>query len=119
MSNDSCCSKTKRSCIYAVAIIGSLLVMFQMARLMRHYTSEGPIGADRAKERLKNIAELRGQNVEVLDGYGYAYPVNGILRIPIAKAMELSLQEYKDPQAGRSNLFARAAKAFAPPPSFE
>ncbi|MDB6053793.1 MAG: hypothetical protein JWN25_1316 [Verrucomicrobiales bacterium] len=119
MNNESCCSKSSRCFIYAIAIIGSLLVMFQMARLMRHYTTGTAIGTDRAQERMKNITELRSQNAEVLDGYAYSYAANGIIRIPVSKAVELTLQEYKDPAAGRSNLISRATKAFAPPPSFE
>ena len=36
------------------------------------------------------------------------------MRVPVERAKELILQEWQNPAAGRSNLVARAAKAFAP-----
>ena len=40
----------------------------------------------------------------------------GIVRIPLERALELTLTEWKNPAAARTNLIARAEKAFAKPP---
>jgi hypothetical protein len=47
---------------------------------------------------------------EVLD------KTKGFVRLPIDRAMELTVEEYKNPAAARTNLVARADKAGAPAP---
>jgi len=40
----------------------------------------------------------------------------GIVRLPIQRAVELTLQEWQNPAAARSNLISRVDKATAVPP---
>ena len=51
-----------------------------------------------------------------LTSYGWVDRNARVVHIPIERAMELVLQEWRNPAAARSNLDARADKFFPPPP---
>jgi hypothetical protein len=67
-------------------------------------------------QRKAALAEIRDANAKGLNNYDWQDQGKGIVRLKIDRAMELALEEYKNPAAARSNLIARAEKAFAPPP---
>jgi hypothetical protein len=116
MKTDSCCAAKGRCGAYALGIIGTFLLMAALVWLMRHYTQTPNLGADRAQERIKNLKEMRAANYEALHNYAWQDQAKGIVRLPIDRAMELTLQEWKNPAAARSNLIARMEKATAPAP---
>lgn len=109
-----CCQCASR-CAYIVAIVGAFLIVWVMLRLTRHYTRPEPLGEDRAKVRINALKELRAQNQDILHNPNYVWQdaAKGIVRMPIERAMELSLKLWQDPAAGRSNLIARVEKATA------
>ncbi|HWD21143.1 MAG TPA: hypothetical protein VHB20_17880 [Verrucomicrobiae bacterium] len=115
MNHDSCCEKTKCGS-YAVGILGTLLVMGGMVWLLRHYTETPPVFAERSAERLQYRAEMNAATGPLLVNYDWQDQTRGVVRIPLERAKELVLEEWQNPAAGRSNLMARAAKAFAPLP---
>ena len=66
--------------------------------------------------RKKALAELRAAEASELDSYGWVDQGKGVVRLPLAEAMKLTLREWQNPAAARSNLIARVEKAAAVPP---
>ena len=104
---------------YLIGILGSFLILAGLIWVMYHYTRPAPLTQARAEERRKNLADLQSANADALHNYAWQDQAKGIVRLPIARAVELTIQEYQNPVAARSNLAARAEKAFPPPPQFE
>jgi hypothetical protein len=100
----------------AVAIAGTFLIIAALVYVMRQYTQPPPLDEARIQERKKSLAELSAVNAEALNNYAWQDPVKKLIRLPITNAMELTIREYQNPASARSNLAARADKAFAPPP---
>ena len=104
--------------VYLVGIIGSFLILAGLVRLMYHYSHPEPVGQDRAEFRKKNLATYRSTTADALANYGWVDQGKGIVRLPIDQAIELTLQQWKNPASARSNLISRAEKAYgAPPPT--
>jgi hypothetical protein len=115
MNSESCRQKT-RIAANVLAILGTFLVMAFLVGLMRHYTATPSLAADRAAERIKILADFKAVNTPLLEKYDWQDKDKGIVRVPVARAKELVLEEWQNPAAARSNLMDRAAKAFAPAP---
>jgi hypothetical protein len=104
--------------INVLALTGLLLIMAGLVWIMYHYTRPGPVDQAHIAERHKNLAELNAQSKDTLENYAWIDPAKGLVRLPVARAMELAVGEWSDPAAGRSNLLARLAKLTpASPPS--
>jgi hypothetical protein len=102
---------------YAIGILGSFLIVGALAWAIHHYTQPAPLGEDRAAVRSKALVELRAAETEALTTPGWVDPTKGIVRIPIADAMNIVEREWgQNPSAARSNLTARVEKATAVPP---
>jgi hypothetical protein len=101
---------------YLIGILGSLLIVAALVWAMQRYTQPPPLGEDRVALRKKALAELRAAEASELDSYGWLDQSKGIVRLPIAEAMKLTLLEWQNPAAARSNLIARVEKATAVPP---
>jgi hypothetical protein len=115
MNDDNCCRNTRLG-IYAIGLIGSLLVMAGLVWLMRHYTEVPSPFAARSAERMQIRAEFDAANAPLVENYDWQDQTRGIVRVPLDRAKELLLQEWQDPAVGRADLIARAARAFAPLP---
>ena len=108
--------------IYGLAIIALFFAMFYFTRGMYRENYAGRPGAKvRAAERLKARDDLRQKSAAALSNGGPIDTNKGLVRIPIARAMQMTVEAYQNPDAARSNLVARAQKAAAPAPqpSFE
>jgi hypothetical protein len=101
---------------YVAGILGSFLIVAALIWAMWHYTQPPPLGEDRVAVRKKALAELRAAEADELNSYAWLDQAKGIVRLPIAEAMKLSLHEWQNPAAARSNLIARVEKATAVPP---
>ena len=101
---------------YAVAILGSFLIVAALVWAMRHYTQPAPLGAQRAAERARALAELRASEAEALNTVGWIDQSKGLVRLRIEDAMALVERAWQNPPAARSNLLERVAKANPPPP---
>ena len=101
---------------YLLALLGAFLIVFVLVKAMQHYTSPPPVDQKRADERRKALADLRAANTQALANYDWQDQPKGVIRLPIRRAMELTLQEWKDPGTARSNLIARMEKANEVPP---
>ena len=101
---------------YLAAILGAFLIVAALVWAMKHYTQPPPLGEDRVAVRKKALAELRETEASELGSYGWVDQAKGVVRLPIAEAMKLTLSEWQNPAAARSNLIARVEKATAVPP---
>ena len=103
---------------YVIGILGSLLIVAALVWAMQRYTQPPPLGQDRVAVRKKALADLRAAEASELENYGWVDQPKGVVRLPIAEAMQLALRDWQNPAAARSNLIARVQKAtFVPPPS--
>jgi hypothetical protein len=107
--------------IYGIVIAACFLVMLYVTRNMFRENNPGRINSARSAERIKARDEIRAKTAEALTKGGMVDTNKGSVRLPIARAMQLTVQAYQNPESVRSNLVARAEKAAAPvaPPSFE
>lgn len=74
------------------------------------------INADRAAVRSKALAEIRAAEATAFNTAGWMDKDRGIVRLPIAVAMQEAEHDWQNPAAARADLIARAAKAAAPLP---
>ena len=100
--------------INAVAVVGVLLIMAGLIWLMYFYTQPAPVDEARWVERQRNLAEVNAQNKEQLDNYAWIDQGRGIVRLPVARAMELTIQEWQNPAAGRTHLLALLERSVPP-----
>ncbi|HUS35254.1 MAG TPA: hypothetical protein VM680_07890 [Verrucomicrobiae bacterium] len=104
--------------VYTVAILAVLLIGYILMHAMRVYVQTPAINANRAAERSAGLAEVRAAAEKELRGDSvYINKNNGIVRLPIDRAMQLVIENGKDQAAFRSNLLARTEKAFKAPPA--
>ncbi len=104
--------------VYLIGVLGTFCIVAGLIWIMYYYTAPPPVDAARAAERRKNLADLSAQSKEQLDNYAWVDRTKGIVRLPVARAMELLVREWQNPAQGQSNLVARLSKATAitPPP---
>jgi hypothetical protein len=96
--------------------VGTLLLVGWLSWMVALRTKAPGLDQARIELRRKNLAELRAENQAALTTYGWVDPSKGLVRLPVARAMELTLELWKDPAAGRSNLLGRLEKSTAKPP---
>lgn len=113
MNNDSCCSQKT---ISFLGILGAFLVVAALLYAMKYYTRPAPLNQARIEERKKALAEVRAEDAKGLNNYEVIDAGKGLVRLKIDRAMELTIDDYKNPAEARKNLIARAEKAAAAPP---
>jgi hypothetical protein len=99
-----------------VAAVIVCLIFAALVWKTRQYTTPPPVGAGRAEERAKALAELRAADADALNTVGWVDPAKGVVRLPIAEAMRLAEREWQNPAKARADLIARVEKATALPP---
>lgn len=102
--------------IYGIVILACFLVMAYLVRGMYEEHNPGPVNQARAEERAKARQELAASSSEALSKPAWADQARGLVRLPIERAMELTVQNYNSGFA-RSNLTQRVEKATAPLPA--
>lgn len=101
---------------YLIGIVGAFLIMFVLVKAMQYYTRPEPVDLKRIEERRTKLAELRAADAQALTTYGWQDQAKEVIRLPIDRAMELTLDGYQEPTVFRSNLIERMEKATALPP---
>lgn len=101
---------------YVVAILGAFLIMAALVAAIKNYSKPADLNAARSEERRKALAQIRNENSDALDNYAWQNQAKGIIRLPIERAMKLTIEEWQNPAAARSKLVSRAEVAGAPPP---
>lgn len=113
MNGDSCCSQKT---ISFLGILGAFLVVGALVYAMKYYTRPAPLNQARIEERKKALAEIHAADAQALNSYEVVDAGKGLVRLKIDRAMELTIEEYKNPAEARKSLVARAEKASAAPP---
>lgn len=108
--------KKNCTCVYILGALGTLLVAGAVVYVAYSYTKPADLSAARAAERRNNLAVLKQSNAEVLHSYGWVDQTKGVVRLPVERAVELTLQEWQNPAEGRKKLIARLDKANVPAP---
>ncbi len=113
-----CCHgwDTARAGAWLVGILGAFLLVGGLAWWVYQRTRPPGVDTARAALRYNNLAEIRAAAHIALTTAEPIDKARGIYRIPITNAMELLLQLWQDPAAGRANLLERVDKATAPLP---
>jgi hypothetical protein len=105
-----------RTVVFVIFITAAFLALPWLIFRERHKTHAQAIGYERANERSNALVQVTTNAEAFLTKYDWRNKNEGIVSIPIERAKELTVQEMKNPAAARKEMFARAAKAFAPPP---
>src|ERR1043166_2892592 len=87
---------------YIVAILGAFLIMAVLVTVIKNYSKPADLNAARSEERRKALAQIRNENSEALNNYGWQNQTKGIVRMPIEQAMKLTIAEWKNPAAAHS-----------------
>ena len=111
---DNCCGF--RLWGYGIAVIGTFLIMGVLVWAMIRYTTPPPVGTQRAEERKKNLADQKAAEAAALEGYAWQDKEKGFVRVPLERAMELVVQEWRNPAEARAQLIKRVEEATAVPP---
>lgn len=114
MSDQS--APTRSPAAYAVAILGTFLIVAALVWFVRHQVQPPAIDQNRIAERAKALAEIRGAEAQALSTPAWIDQGKGIVRLPITNAMEMVLRGWQNPAAAKSNLVARVEKATAVAP---
>ena len=109
-------SRFVSSVVYFVAAVGVFLIVAALTWVLYYRTRPAALNQARIDERIKNLREIKAAGATALNSYGWQDQTKGLVRLPIAQAMDLVVQEAKNPVAARSNLLARVEKANPPPP---
>src|SRR5690349_4589240 len=107
--------------VYGVVIAACFFIMFYMVRSAYRESNPEPINHARALERLKFRHEVAGKALTNLTTVGWVDRAKGIVRLPIDRAMKMTVEAYQNPEAAHSNLVARSKQSekAAPVQSFE
>ena len=100
--------------------LGFLIASFLFALFIlavRHSALPPAIDADHAALRAKDLAEICAAEAQDLNHPGWIDQSRGVVRLPIAVAIQMAAQEWQNPAEARSNLIAREEKATAPAPA--
>lgn len=101
----------------ALGVLAAFLIVAVLVGVMLSSNRPPPLDQSRIAERKAALAEIRQANAQALSQNDWLDQSKGIVRLNITNAMELTLKEYQNPEAARSNLVARAEKALAVPPA--
>lgn len=108
------CGEKNYSVTAAIVIV--CLIFAALVWKTRQYTTPPPLGAERAAERAKALADLRAAETDALNHVGWIDQSKGLVRIPIAEAMKLAEKQWQNPAQARATLSDRVTKAFYVPP---
>ena len=103
---------------YFVGVLGALLIVALLVWAIYRYAHPAPLGANRADERRKNLADNRQANA-ALDQYGWADAGKGVVRLPISEAMRATIKDYQNIDAAKKEIAVRVDKFSAPAPAPE
>ncbi len=107
---------TVKLAAWSTAIAGTFLLMVILIWTMYHYMRPEDLNAARVQERRQFLQDIKATEAQQLNHYAWRDRDKGLVILPIDRALELTLQEWQNPAAARSNLIARIEKALEKPP---
>lgn len=90
-----------------------ILMLSALSWLILHRATPPSIDEARAELRRRYLAELEATNRVSLATYGWIDSRRGIVRLPLDRAIEMSVELWQNPAMARSNLLDRLSKATA------
>jgi len=114
MNSDT--TSINRASSAATGFIVASLVFIALAVVVKFSVHVPAIDADRNAARAKALAEIRTTEEKSLNTAGWIDQSRGIVRLPIEKAMQATLQAWQNPAQARADLISRQQKASAPAP---
>lgn len=115
-SNQGSATSSVRNWVNILSVLAALLLVAVLVWAMKHYTTPPSLLAEQAATRYQNLAELRAAEKEAMESYGWIDEGKGIVRLHIDRAVDLTVEKGRDPQAAREDLIARVEEATALPP---
>lgn len=109
--------KVNRASGAAAGFLAASLLFIAPAAVVKFSARPPAIDADRAATISQALFQIRTNEAAELDTTGWIDQQRGIVRLPIATAMQMVARDWQNPQAARSNLVERAEKAAAPLPA--
>jgi hypothetical protein len=100
--------------VWSIGILGAFLLAAYLVWAMVQSTRPAPLGAARIAERYKFLRDMKTAEADALGHYAIIDPARGTVRVPVQRAMELMLEEWKDPAAARKAMITRSDKATTP-----
>jgi uncharacterized protein YjiS (DUF1127 family) len=101
--------------VTTATLLGIFFLLAGLIWVMYYYTQPEPPDYARWAERKRNLTELNAHNRELLENYGWIDEKRGLVRLPINRAVELTVNEWQNPRQARAAMLARLDK-IAPPP---
>lgn len=96
--------------VFAAALAG-------LASLSWHVGHNPSPNTSRDALRQKKLDDTTTAQRSGINFYDWQNPEKEIVRLPIQRAMDLTVREWTNPAAARSNLLERATRAFSEPES--
>ena len=100
----------------ATGFIIASLIFIALVAVVKFSVLVPAIDADRAAAISKALFEINTNEVALLNNAGWIDHSRGIVRLPIEKAMQATLQAWQNPAQARADLISRQQKASAPAP---
>lgn len=100
----------------AIGFIIASVIFAVLVVIVKFSVSVPAIDADRDAVISKALFEIQTNEVELLDNAGWVDKQRGIVRLPIATAMQIAGRNWQNPTNARADLIAREGKATAPLP---
>ena len=95
--------------------LGIILLFLVFGAIVLAFVGPGPRAdtyeATRAKKRVDNLKTLRTEDAKALTGYAFVDKAKGTVRIPIERAMELTVREMKDKKPAPGSAIVAAPSA--------
>jgi hypothetical protein len=109
--------KVNRASGAAVGFLAASVLFIALVAVVKFSARTPAIDADRAATISQALFQIRTNEAAELDTTGWIDQQRGIVRLPIATAMQMVARDWQNPGAARSNLVERAEKAAAPLPA--
>ena len=101
----------------AALAFATVTVILVVVTLGARFLVQTPaLDADRAAARSKALAEIQANEDLTLNTSCWVDQDHGVVRLPVDLAMQLTAQQWQNPEQARADLIARGVKAAAPLP---
>ncbi len=103
---------------YFIILVGAFMAMAVILWWSRDGSRPSVIGAERAALRKQNLATSSADAKKALESYGVVNAEKGIYQIPVDKAIEAMIREWRNPESALAQLAERVdlATTLPPPP---
>lgn len=101
---------------YFIIILGAFLALGAILWQTRDAARPETIGGSRAYLRKEKLSDLRTTETGSLNGFAVVNAEKGIYQIPIDRAIEATIREWRNPEEALARMASRVDLATAVPP---